>query len=618
MDGKKLAREIESFNFREPKDVRYDENLIEDVILKIIKKGGEIPIKHESKNKEIATQKIDLGNKVVSIAPLNELIEIYSEAIAYALPGSELLARGFANRSAALTNGCMYEDSLKDIERAFEIGYPDNLKAKLYARKAKNLLALNPKMSSEVDDSITQANIWVEKMDEDNKKKVKNSLDKLKMKSFKEPVKKWDDSLFLPKMTNDNPKILRASSTIDIQQSEKFGRHIVATKNIKAGEAIMTHKAYSAVLMNKYWHTYCWNCLKFTWSCVPCSQCANVVYCNEKCRDDAWQEHHDIECPVINALVAIDEEMIEISLMSLRILVKAIKEFGTVEALFNKVQEIDQIDDSIKKCFTQGVFDDTKYASVYALLRINLEVSKLILYTSKAIKILFILAATTDIFNKKIVEISELENINFGIFIGKLLFQHMEIATTNAIVIMPNDNKRNIVSVGSVLLPLLSLSSHSCNCNVYHYASGNINAVIAVQPIKKGEQICISYGPYYRDEPTSQRREILMEKNHFWCECVPCNNNWNPQYRPPSCLTQPVARKNMSKLPENMKKYDKYPPIVKSYQVSTRDKSPHDILKTISGLVELLNTYGNYVDYCAEIEHAQNLLYNIYTWLSGY
>ncbi|XP_057330788.1 uncharacterized protein LOC130671104 [Microplitis mediator] len=477
MDGEKLAREIESFTFRERTSDSYYENLIEDAIQKTIKEG-EISIKHESKNKEIATQKIDLGNKVVSIAPLDELIEIYSGAIAcYALPGSELLARGFANRSAVLANFGMYEDSLKDIERAFEIGYPDNLKAKLYARKAKNLLALNPKMCPEVNDSITQANIWVEKMDDDNKKKVEDSLDQLKMKSFKEPVKKWDDSLFLPKMTNDNPKILRASSAIDIRQSEKFGRHIVATKNIKAGEVIMTHKAYSAVLMNKYWHTYCWNCLKFTWSCVPCSQCANVVHCNEKCRDDAWQKNHDIECPVINALVAIDKKMIKMSLMSLRILVKlvaidkkmikmslmslrilvkAIKEFGTVEALFNKVQEIDQIDDSITKCFTQGVFDDTKYASVYAFLRINFEVWKSIFYTCKAIKILFILAATTDVFNKKIDKIRELKNINFGNFIGKLLFQHMEIATTNSIAIMPNDNKGNTVKVDSVLLPLLS------------------------------------------------------------------------------------------------------------------------------------------------------------------
>lgn len=76
--------------------------------------------------------------------------------------------------------------------------------------------------------------------------------------------------------------------------------------------------------------------------------------------------------------------------------------------------------------------------------------------------------------------------------------------------------------------------------------------------------------------------------------------------------------KNMNKLLQNMKKYNEYPPIVKSYQISTRDKSPRDILKTISGLLELLNTYDKYVNYCAEIEHAKNLLLNIYTWIAGY
>lgn len=79
------------------------------------------------------------------------------------------------------------------------------------------------------------------------------------------------------------------------------------------------------------------------------------------------------------------------------------------------------------------------------------------------------------------------------------------------------------------------------------------------------------------------------------------------------------ARKNMHKLIQMIQKYDKFPPIVKSYQISTRDKSPTDILRTITEITDLLNGYGKHVNYpCAEIEHAKNLLLNIFHWVSGY
>ncbi|CAD6234198.1 GSCOCG00007643001-RA-CDS [Cotesia congregata] len=613
-----LVQKILSMMNNKPKEETNWEKLFEENLQQMINNGG-IPIKNESKDEEIATKKINVGNKMISIAPLNEVIKIYNEAVAYALPGSEVLARAFANRSAVLTNGAMYEDSLKDIERTLKIGYPDNLKAKLYARKAKNLLALNQKMCPEVEEAIAQANMWIEKMDDSNKKKVLSSLDQLQTQSLKKPVKKWDDSLFMPKITSENPKILRASHAIDIQQSEKFGRQIVATKDIKAGEAVVIHKAYSTTLLTEYWHTFCWNCVKFTFSCVPCNQCTNFVYCDENCRDEAWEDHHEIECQVINSLVAYNKKNIEVNLVSLRLLIRALKEYGNVETLYKKVQDLEQIEDTIDKSLTGGIFDDSKYASIYALLRKDINLIESELFTRKSIETLYMLAATTEIFGKKINKMSELKNMKYAIFIAKLLIHHIAIARTNSMMMMPNDDKGNMIRSCGVLLSLLSLFNHSCDCNAYQYASGNISAVVTLQPIKKGEQICISYGMYYRDAPTQVRRQSLKLKHHFWCKCMPCNKNWNPNYKQPSCIMQNGARKNVHKLVSMIQKYDKFPPIVKSYQISTRDKSPTDILRTITEITDLLNSYGKYFNYpCAEIEQAKNLLLNILHWVGGY
>lgn len=48
----------------------------------------------------------------------------------------------YANRSAALNHLEQYEDSLTDIRRCLSLGYPRNLRYKVYERRARCLLVL--------------------------------------------------------------------------------------------------------------------------------------------------------------------------------------------------------------------------------------------------------------------------------------------------------------------------------------------------------------------------------------------------------------------------------------------------------------------------------------------
>ncbi|XP_057330878.1 SET and MYND domain-containing protein 4-like [Microplitis mediator] len=589
--------------------VTSDENFIKKMIHHLIEREELPSIKRESKNEETAKRKLEEGNKMISSAPLEKLIEIYSEAIAYALPGSELLARGFANRSAALTNGGMYKDSSKDIERAFEVGYPDNLKAKLYARKAKNLLALNSMMRSEVDDAITQANIWVEKMDDDNKKRVKKSLEQLKTdKSFKKPVKLWESSEFFPRTPDDNPKILRASGSIDIKNSKIFGRHIVATKDIKAGETIMVHKLYAFTLKSEYRYRICWNCSRYTWSSVPCNQCSNVIYCSEECRDTAWQNHHDVECLAITAILALFKfhEYLDPCLVSVRLLVKALKEFGTVNALYEKIKEIDLVDNPILKSCTGNVYDDTKYASVYSLFRLKLNPIAAIDIRHIIVKILFLLSETTEILGKRFDDPTELMNNKWAIFIGNLMFRHMEIIQTNAITMLLSNREEDNISCGMFLAPLLDLCSHSCDHNVYTLYTGDINAEIAVQPIKKGQQIYITYGPHYLDSPAVERRQFIQMSFKFLCQCTACVNGWGPDYQPLSCVKQ-LPKQTRDEFVMMSKKCSTHSFIINQLaNRSAEDITSSKIIEIITDLSAMLNLLGANRYPCEEMVAAKD------------
>lgn len=295
------------------------------------------------KNKKAAMKIITETNKIMISESSKSVIELYSKAIAFAPLGSHELARAYSDRSVALFNKGYYEDCLKDIERASQIGYPNELKTELYTRQAKALWAIKPIMRPEVQKAITKAQCWMSEIDETSQQKIKTSLSLLlKNYSLNASFTHYDFSKFLPPTPQDNPQIVGASSAIELKYSENYGRHIVATKDIKVGEVVFVQKAYALINSRHLWYSYCWYCSKRTWSSVSCETCVHVIYCNEDCRDKAWNEYHDMECKIISLLLSMGQcEWLD--LMAVRITIKAIKEAGSLQALKNNLAKINEM-----------------------------------------------------------------------------------------------------------------------------------------------------------------------------------------------------------------------------------------------------------------------------------
>ncbi|KAH0557875.1 hypothetical protein KQX54_012518 [Cotesia glomerata] len=258
----------------------------------------------------------------------------------------------------------MYEESLKDIEHALKANYPDNLKALLFARKAKNLFALDP--TADIEDALNKARQWALKMNDKEKSKLLNNLEKIKTKTYKKLIKECDNRIFVPSAPNDNPIIKDTSAAIAINYSEKFGRHIVATRDMIAGEVVSVKRAYA-----------------------------------EECRNVARKDYHEIECSILHGLLPSVHDYEDIFFMSLRLFIKAIKEFGSVKALYESFQKIDSTEDLIMKSFTDGIYDDKKYASVYPLCRKLMTLRFKVQCALKASPYMYIMAVTTNVFGKK-------------------------------------------------------------------------------------------------------------------------------------------------------------------------------------------------------------------------
>ena len=100
----------------------------------------------------------------------------------YYLDGSgfchEELALGYANRSAVLFQMKEYELCIRDITRAFDNSYPNNLMYKLFERKARCLKAL--KEYPRALESMKSAEMWMKY----------STLNETKSSSFKKDVSK--------------------------------------------------------------------------------------------------------------------------------------------------------------------------------------------------------------------------------------------------------------------------------------------------------------------------------------------------------------------------------------------------------------------------------------------
>ncbi|KAK0071736.1 hypothetical protein PV326_000916, partial [Microctonus aethiopoides] len=427
----------------------------------------------QCKSAEIASEHIEKGNKAYQSLLWCDSFELYTKAVSYAEINSKELARAYGNRSAALYESGLYDDSLIDIERALKIGYNDDTKAKLYARRAKCIYALEKKMTPEVTRAISDARKWLEKMNGIKKKLLMNILDEFPGNlSIKKPFSKNNKRKLIPKIPNDNPKIPGVSGAITLKYSQEHGRHVVATKDINVGEVIMVQKSYVNYISADSYYKYCANCCKLVFAGIPCHQCVNVIYCDEKCRDGHWREYHDIECSVISAMTG---KVIHKNFLTLRLTVKAYKEAGTFEKLQENIRKIDEINDPILKLFTNGVFDPTKYASVYSLCKpaaISFEgalTSALILHS---------LAALTEIFGKKITTFKQLLKNKWAKFMGGWIMTNHRIISMNA--------ARGVCSLN--MNTFWSLFNHSCDPSMLSIVSGNSSALIAIQRIKKGKQ----------------------------------------------------------------------------------------------------------------------------------
>lgn len=82
---------------------------------------------------------------------------------------------------------------------------------------------------------------------------------------------------------------------------------------------------------------------------------------------------------------------------------------------------------------------------------------------------------------------------------------------------------------------------HSCNPNVVNFIRDGQNIWFSVKPVKKGEQLFISYAPLGMNS-TQERREFLWEVMRVKCACPRCKGKTPSAAQRQQLITDPAYR----------------------------------------------------------------------------
>ena len=204
------------------------------------------------------------GNNKYKQGEMFEALICYNKSITFA-SSKKVSSLGYANRSAVYLSLECKEECMKNIEWARENGY-ENL-SRLEEREVK---------CSKINESG-----W--------KNVVENPWNSFKL-SY-----------------SANKKIPWIVDCLEVRTTQKYGRGIYATKDLKAGDIIAVEEPIF-LLNDDGFYKHCMNCHK---SCmmnlIPCAQTASMMFCSADCMDDFYSKSIEMELSLCHDMKILSE-----------------------------------------------------------------------------------------------------------------------------------------------------------------------------------------------------------------------------------------------------------------------------------------------------------------------
>jgi SET and MYND domain-containing protein len=256
------------------------------------------------------------------------------------------------------------------------------------------------------------------------------------------------------------------------------GRYLVATRDLAAGEIVMSSIPYTTTVSKSFVSKVCHNCFKEDVKKLPhqCQYCKEVFFCSENCKKKATM-HEGAECDSLRRI--------------------KMQNNGTK---FSS-DELSDIRTVICTLARRHSDPASNYHNIDKLV-CNRPTDKL------SAKYLTAMA-------KFVVKIMD-EDVLSGITDEDIIDLICKIRC-NAFGLWNKQQK----CFGTALSPPSSFFNHSCmpNC-ARSVTNSNHVQVRTIHPVKSGQELCISYVD--PKEPIADRKNVLLNAYYFDCTCRRC------------------------------------------------------------------------------------------------
>ncbi|XP_068973986.1 SET and MYND domain-containing protein 4-like [Bombus flavifrons] len=356
------------------------------------------------------------------------------------------------------------------------------------------------------------------------------------------------NALVIPIVDGKQHTILKScSDAVELQFDEKRGRHLIATRNIKAGSVLIVETPFAFSTNKEALDRNCFHChitLKSSESVkIPCHFCQTVSFCSEKCRREAWQMYHQYECFIFDAFYGNDFESMQHTshlLLAYRMIISAFLSLTTEQINNNPERsKIPFMNDNFLRDYVTIKNKEYKDLGInkayctydyHTILNLETHCTKIesSINLARAIEAIFLAKCFTFVLSKMDV-ICLKESF---IYLAVAMLHNLQAINCNAYEIVENiyDKKTHVWeprNIGGAIYPSISLINHSCYPNVvrHSYPSGTV-VLRTLRFIGKGTEILDCYGPHWLSEKRLSRLEYLWKKYRFLCTCEACTQNW--------------------------------------------------------------------------------------------
>lgn len=407
------------------------------------------------------------GNRFFAMNKWNEAMEWYNKSLCFAENGSEMLGLAYANRASCFFYMKMYAKFFVDIELAKQYKYPENLMEKLEKRVAKCLVLMEK---------------------EEDKSESMN------------PVLEYEPNEKFPCLAN----------ILKIQNNRQFGRHIIATDDIDVGKKVMVEQNYLAETFELKYKT-CNICLKSDKNFKPCNKCVIALFCS----DCEKNQLHDIECEINPSYLNIsgieNQRMIGV-----RSVLLAMNAFPDINQLITVVEKIVN---GKHLAMPESLLNPQSKYRAFLQLFIHSEELNLV-ELPKAIYFIY----------RTLMDHSEVATYfctdSHKRFLMHLIGHHMvtlDHLSENISVSVAELSGHlgfNLYTKGVCMNIVASYFNHSCAPNVCLEIKDGFTICNVIRPIRKNEQLFISYVDEMKNK--AERQMELFLRYHIYCTCDRC------------------------------------------------------------------------------------------------